>query len=451
MRIDIRPVPSDQLSGLKAVSGPLMIGLSWNMPPISPTYAGAQVFVNTVNDFETATLYATIANNAFDYPSKDAATVYFWIRAVDAYGRATGPVSGPASAKGALINTESIGVFDLATANIINQLKVANITGLGALATLNRVNASTQVTNLGGLAFANQIAANDIGAGTIAAGVIYSGSISANQITAGTLNAININAGAGAFSVSGSTGRAVGNNMLVYGLQTDDLSGINGNGACYAFSRRAGNPGIYAMAQNGHAVTGYSYSNFAFYAQGGGYGPFTGTHDVVWPAEKETIGEEGDIAVDVQCVARSSISNTLFEVELSSKPNQKGAIGILVGKGILMNDQSVPAAFTEGMEDCADDEGREWKQAKATPEYEAIKDKYLFGAINAVGEGQVNVCGENGDIERGDLIVTSSMPGKGMRQSDDFVRSYTVARAREDVSFSTPGEVKQVACIYLCG
>jgi len=61
------------------------------------------------------------------------------------------------------------------------------------------------------------------------------------------------------------------------------------------------------------------------------------------------------------------------------------------------------------------------------------------------------VCGENGDIEAGDLIVTSSMPGKGMKQADDIVRSYTVARSREAITFSSPTEVKMIACIFLSG
>ena len=61
------------------------------------------------------------------------------------------------------------------------------------------------------------------------------------------------------------------------------------------------------------------------------------------------------------------------------------------------------------------------------------------------------MCGENGTIEAGDLIVTSSIAGKGMKQSDDIVRSITVAKARETVTFNSPTEVKQIACIYLCG
>jgi hypothetical protein len=63
----------------------------------------------------------------------------------------------------------------------------------------------------------------------------------------------------------------------------------------------------------------------------------------------------------------------------------------------------------------------------------------------------VNVCGESGDLEVGDLIVSSSIPGKGMKQEDDIIRSYTVAKVRENVTFTDPTEVKMVACIYLCG
>jgi hypothetical protein len=71
--------------------------------------------------------------------------------------------------------------------------------------------------------------------------------------------------------------------------------------------------------------------------------------------------------------------------------------------------------------------------------------------MNALGDGQINVCGENGDIEVGDLIVTSNTPGKGMKQSDGFIQNFTVAKAREAVTFSSPDEVKQIVCIYMCG
>jgi hypothetical protein len=82
---------------------------------------------------------------------------------------------------------------------------------------------------------------------------------------------------------------------------------------------------------------------------------------------------------------------------------------------------------------------------------EELQTTYKVVQVNAVGEGQINVCGENGNIQAGDLIVASSIPGKGMRQLDDIVRSITVAKARESVSFSEPTEVQLIACIYLGG
>lgn len=83
------------------------------------------------------------------------------------------------------------------TTQVVGQLNNGNVSGLGALALLNVVNlntqtvgalnGATQVTNLGVLAYANAIAANQIGVGTLAAGVIYSGTINTSQLNTGVL------------------------------------------------------------------------------------------------------------------------------------------------------------------------------------------------------------------------------------------------------------------------
>jgi len=85
------------------------------------------------------------------------------------------------------------------------------------------------------------------------------------------------------------------------------------------------------------------------------------------------------------------------------------------------------------------------------PIYQPIVDTHDYVAINSVGEGQINVCGENGNFQVGDLIVCSSTAGKGMKQGDDIVRSSTVAKIRENVAFTSSTEVKLVSCIYMCG
>lgn len=154
-----------------------------------------------------------------------------------------------------------------------------------------------------------------------------------------------------------------------------------------------------------------------------GNGPFTGFHEGVIDDDDAVGVEPGDILLDAELVERTSVNDTMFRHVLSSMPNQKGVIGVCT----QVYDE-IPEGF--GFVDMA---GR----------------KVIH--MNALGEGQINVCGENGDLEKGDLIVTSSIPGKGMAQSDDIVRSYTVARARESVTFNTPEEVKMVACVYLCG
>lgn len=185
-------------------------------------------------------------------------------------------------------------------------------------------------------------------------------------------------------------------------------------------------------------------NGYDFYADGSGtnYGPFTGAHDVMVPIDQNI--PIGYIVNDVKCLVKKNISNTVFEVTMSSAPNQI-PLGIMVlNNGLLAN--QVPAAFIEKYE-YIDNE----TITVLYPEYDEYKDQYNYCAANAVGEGQVYVCGESGDINAGDLIVTSSTPGVGMKQSDDIVRNITVAKARESITFTDTTTPQLVACIYLCG
>ena len=189
-------------------------------------------------------------------------------------------------------------------------------------------------------------------------------------------------------------------------------------------------------------------NGYDFYAEGTGtnYGPFTGAHDALMPVGSAY--EVGDIVVDTSCVVKKNVSSVLCSVETSTSVNQKGTVGVIAKDMGLLKGKYPPAAF--GFTNITSDEDG---NAITPPDtvYDSVKETYNYITINALGEGQVNVCGENGNISRGDLIVSSSLPGKGMKQADDIIRSYTVAKAREDVTFSSPTEVKQVACIYLCG
>lgn len=160
---------------------------------------------------------------------------------------------------------------------------------------------------------------------------------------------------------------------------------------------------------------------------------FTGAHFGVLCKTAQV--QEGDILTDVRVVMRNHIADTLTELAVSTAPEQRSVVGVFAGASEL-----VPFSLS------VDGEG-----TQLDPKYEPLMQTHRIVTVNSVGEGQINVCGEGGDLELGDLIVTSSMPGKGMRQADDIVRSCTVAKVREPVKFSSPTEVKLVACIYLCG
>jgi hypothetical protein len=53
-----------------------------------------------------------------------------------------------------------------------------------------------------------------------------------------------------------------------------------------------------------------------------------------------------------------------------------------------------------------------------------------------VGEGAMWVINSNGNIESGDYITTSSVKGYGMKQDDDILHNYTVAKITMNCDFN---------------
>ena len=82
---------------------------------------------------------------------------------------------------------------------------------------------------------------------------------------------------------------------------------------------------------------------------------------------------------------------------------------------------------------------------------------------NSIGEGAVLVANVNGNLVNGDYITTSTYEGYGMKQDDDILHSYTVAKITEDMDFTDSSRVKDVifngnnikvclvGCTYHCG
>lgn len=231
--------------------------------------------------------------------------------------------------------------------------------------------------------------------------------------------------GYGSNSGSGSPNEAV-RGVVIVGNSSTTAHGVRGQNIYWGTSGLVG------------PANGYD-----FYADGSGtnYGPFTGTHDSL--VNKNVNFVTGDIVIDTQIIIKNGVSSTLSLVQTSTTANQPGALGIVCAQPKSLT-SAVPAAYIDGFDP-------ETGVPIINPQYEVDCDLYNLMPVNAVGEGQINVCGEGGNIAVGDLIVTSSTPGKGMKQADNTMYSYTVAKARETATFSSSTDVKMIACIYLSG
>jgi hypothetical protein len=298
--------------------------------------------------------------------------------------------------------------------------------------------------------------------------LLVTGTLSASKINGGTFSGASISIAAsslGTLLSAGNNGTVVGYRELNgYNITagnlaspsapaitgTTNFSGVGVSGVSVASNSSSSAHGVRGSNQfQGTSGLVGAANGYNFYADGTptgtfDYGTFTGAHDAL--VAKGSVGalEPGDIVIDTHVVAKGNISNQITEVVRSSAPNQKGALGVFVALSPIPIDR-VPT------EDDPNPFLPNALRSLSEAELAAVRAAYTYVVINALGEGLISVCGENGDIAVGDLIVTSSTPGKGMKQADDIVRSCTVAKAREAVTFASPTEVKQIACIYLCG
>jgi hypothetical protein len=445
------------VSGLTVTSGVYANQLSWDSPERCAVYG------STTNNRGAATKLG-VGSGGYTHIPGNNLVWYYWVTAINRDDYEAGTWT-PSNITGGLQASE--GKIDLAK-DITGKLATHAIDGLGALALLNSVDAS-QVNNLGKYATANYIVANDIISGTLNASIVNVTNLNANNISTGTIqaNRIDVDSLTVKRVQTKSSGARVSVGAIEGGMNTDSVWCISSTGAV---TTRVTSSGIYCAGTGliaGGIVNGLSsssskaggffesHSGSWFKAAYGSYGyqmsgaasPFTGAHEGMTLHSNLTSAEIGDIFVDLDIVKRHSVSDVITTVEPSSHSYQKGSIGVLMQ---VMTD-TIPAVFTEvvGVDGTAPATNDE--PARHTPDYGILLETHTAVSLNALGEGQVNVCGQNGNIEIGDLIVTSDMPGKGMKQDDDIVRNYTVAKSRERVIFNSPDEIKQIACIYMCG
>ena len=343
---------------------------------------------------------------------------------------------------------------------------------------------------------ANEIDANTITAGQIAAGAIGADEIATNALSVaklisntskeystgsdsganfkfemGTSTSIGGFTGAAIFRTAASSGFGVGglanatNSIAVAGQQANNSSaafggffanstalgstthrtsaGVCSNTIALITADDESTPNRVELSNSSNAINtvGNVYVDGNITATGT-ISPFTGTHDGLMASGDSPTA--GDILVDTAVAIKRNLSNTLFVMAQSSTSNQ-AAIGIYGGD---QPSEYVPVSAAKEIT-LPDIYGT--SVAERDSAYDSVFENRKCVIVNALGEGQVNVCGEAGNIAAGDLIVTSSTAGKGMKQADDIVRGYTVAKARESITFDNASDTGQIACIYLCG
>jgi len=116
---------------------------------------------------------------------------------------------------------------------------------------------------------------------------------------------------------------------------------------------------------------------------------------------------------------KATINESLPIVKLSHKACQKNIFGV-ISDAEDVNETSREYAM-----------GIFVSISNKTPSKEDTR-----AVINSLGEGGIWVINQNGDLENGDYVTTSDVPGYGMRQSDDILRNYTVAKITQDCSFA---------------
>lgn len=270
-----------------------------------------------------------------------------------------------------------------------------------------------------------------------------------NVITGANTSALAGTGSGGLFMSYNTQGRGVygyaqaSGAVMNYGgyFEANGNSGVGVYGAGNASGTAANIGGkfvAYGSAGRGVQGDGTAYD---FYASGPGadYGPFTGAHEVRLAADYPAaitpglvVCTTGPSLTRVDKNGEVSLSSTLPTVRLADTAQDKAVIGVLVKETPLAEDH--------------------WYKPEAGER---------FGVVNALGDGRVWACTANGDIEMGDYLTTSAVPGYAQRQNDDLQHNYTVGKVTESVDWSAVTDTVEfggqtykaclIAVVYTCG
>lgn len=315
----------------------------------------------------------------------------------------------------------------------------------------------------------DKLAANSVTAGAIVAGAIstyHLGAqvVTANQIAAGAITASKLSAGAisgqsititSATNPTGGSG-GVGSSLGWFSSSRDQVSvyGYNTYSSGTGVAGE-GKTGGYFISTDGNACVADTYNSagqwgFITYDKtysGGGFSPFTGSH-IVYSNEKLKVGQ----LVYSKDAWVHDIDNCLIHVGLTNTRNDKRVVGVVSYVNTTLIDNleknpliSINIGTTSTPNWVIKDEYKDYIDYM-------VKNNFKEIEINSLGEGGILVCSENGNIDNGDYLVSSTMKGYAMKQDDGLMYNYTVAKALESVDWSKESHTtKLIACTYHCG
>ena len=210
--------------------------------------------------------------------------------------------------------------------------------------------------------------------------------------------------------------------------------------------------------------TGHLYFNF----YGGSYGGYIANNSpvnqITFTGQHRNLPSSGSISdydssIGLIVIADGTYAN--FANSVLGKPNINESLP-KVALSDTSNDKRVFGVISD-----SEDSGntREFYQGSFVSTYEK-EDSDTRLIINSLGEGAVWVSNYSGSLQNGDYITSSPISGLGMKQDDDLLHNYTVAKITQDcnfrinstkydcVEFEYSGSTYRkafVGCTYHCG
>ncbi len=180
----------------------------------------------------------------------------------------------------------------------------------------------------------------------------------------------------------------------------------------------------------------------------GGFVPFTGCHEMFSPFTEKDYGKivyaTGEYLTDIKDgKVKGAVKNYITvmdscpDVKICNKAKDKRVCGVL---STIYKKTQKKTISREEFDNLTNEEKYGYSQTEdeeGVVQYctDEFCDDFSKGSYNAVGEGGIWVCNANGDIDNGDYITSSDVPGYGQKQDDDLLHNYSVAKATTGADF----------------